>query len=363
MDWNNLIFPIPKPSYSKMSFPNQIIWVPKKDYNYKDKLKYNSISYQSSQNILAGKKSKVLKKHTGKLIYHTKSTSMVQRVPSITFQIDNKFLNDNTSKQNNHYNINSHIPCLFLKSSIPTDKLLIYFHSNYEDLGCSYSFCNNICIKLKINVLAIEYPNYGIYKTNQSSNADNIINDANIIFQFITEVENIKEQNILLLGRCIGSGPATYLATKHNVMALILLSPFKSIKEAVKTMFPKLNMGYFLKNFVKERFNNYEIISRVVSPILFIHGKEDTVIPPIHSIDLIERCKAPAKLVIPVNMTHSHFDFNQDVIVHVRDFIKLFTLNEEDEGLNDLDCDGTDEGIEREICYIDFPGWMFKPPS
>ena len=44
MDWNNLIFPIPKPSYSKMSFPNQIIWVPKKDYNYKDKLKYNLIN-------------------------------------------------------------------------------------------------------------------------------------------------------------------------------------------------------------------------------------------------------------------------------------------------------------------------------
>ena len=48
---------------------------------------------------------------------------------------------------------------------------------------------------------------------------------------------NISESNILVMGRCIGSGPAVYLATQFNPLSLILISPFKSIKGAVKKYF------------------------------------------------------------------------------------------------------------------------------
>jgi len=41
---------------------------------------------------------------------------------------------------------------------------LIYFHANGEDLGSSYELLNIIREKLQINVLAPEYPGYGIYK-------------------------------------------------------------------------------------------------------------------------------------------------------------------------------------------------------
>ena len=370
MDWNSLIFPIPKVSYTKLSFPNQLIWVPKKEYNYKDKLKYKQNlpqynNHNHKHNIQKFIKTKTPKKQTNKIIFHSKSTSMIQRVPSISFQIDNKFLNDSLTKPGSSPNT-TYIPCLFLKSSTPTDKLLIYFHSNYEDLGNTYSFCNKISSSLNMNVLAVEYPNYGLYKSLSPLNAETINNDAEVIFKFINEVENIQESNIIIMGRCVGSGPATYLATKHSVMALILLSPFKSIKEAIKTMFPRLNVGTLLKSLVKERFNNYENIGKVVSPILFIHGKEDNVIPPIHSVDLIEQCKAPAKMVIPDTMTHSVFDFEKDVIVHIRDFFKVFGITEE-EGVvvveEDEDEDEMDEGIEVDVFRgIDFPKWMFKAP-
>lgn len=368
MDWNSLIFPIPKVSYTKLSFPNQLIWVPKKEYNYKDKLKYKqNLPPHSNHNHTIQKltKTKTPKKQANKIIFHSKSTSMIQRVPSISFQIDNKFLNDSLSKANSSPNT-TYIPCLFLKSSTPTDKLMIYFHSNYEDIGNTYTFCNKISASLNMNVLAVEYPNYGLYKSASSLNAETINNDAEVIFKFINEVENIKESNIIIMGRCVGSGPATYLATKHSVMALILLSPFKSIKEAVKTMFPRLSVGTLLKSLVKERFNNYENIGKVMSPILFIHGKEDNVIPPIHSVELIEKCKAPAKMVIPDTMTHSVFDFEKDVIVHIRDFFKVFGIVEEgggeedgtDEGMDELD-----EGVEVEtVKGIDFPRWMFRAP-
>lgn len=46
--------------------------------------------------------------------------------------------------------------------------------------------------------------------------------------------QKIPESSIILFGRSIGTGPATYIAAKHNPCALLLMSAFKSIREIVK---------------------------------------------------------------------------------------------------------------------------------
>ena len=216
-------------------------------------------------------------------------------------------------------------------------------------------------ILIKVNVLAMEYPNYGIYSCKNSANAETILNDADIVFKFINEVQNINENNIILMGRCIGSGPATYLSKNHNVMALILLSPLKSIKEAIKTLFPKLKIGEVIQSIVKERFNNMENISKVTSPILFIHGKKDNLIPPSHSLDLINKCKSPSKLISPNSMTHNTFDYVQDVVFHIRNFLKVFA-NYSNIYLRKKENISNNE-TNNEIKGIRFPDFMFNFPK
>jgi len=351
MDFNSFVFPIPSSSYTKNDFSDHLIYIPKKDYSYKDKLKYTVIQ---NKNIQSKDKKPLSLKNNGKLVYHNKSSSMIQKVPSVTFTIDNKF---EENKKNAFENKIEHIPCLFYSPEKKSDMILLYFHSNYEDIGNSASLLKLICKHLCINVLAVEYPNYGIYSSKDSANAEMILSDAETVFKFINEVQNINESNIILMGRCIGSGPATYLASTHSVLSLILLSPLKSIKEAIKTMFPKLNIGSVIQSIVKERFNNMENISKVISPILFIHGKMDILIPPSHSLDLINKCKSPAKLVSPNNMTHNTFDYINDVIIHIKNFLKVFTnYTNNSNGKND-----TDESI-NEIKGISFPSFMYKCP-
>lgn len=63
-----------------------------------------------------------------------------------------------------------------------------------------------------MHVLAVEYPGYGLYKTCEP-NETMIKEDADIIFTYLTEIMKIKEENIILFGRSMGSGPATYLAS------------------------------------------------------------------------------------------------------------------------------------------------------
>ena len=356
MDFNNFVFPIPPASYTKNDFKGHIIYIPKKDYSYKDKLKYNM---NLSSKIVNNGKTKISIKQNGKLVYHNKSSSMIQKVPSVTFTLDNKF---EESKNKNFLEKNlEYIPCLFFSPENKSDIILLYFHSNYEDIGNSASLIKLICKYLNINVLAMEYPNYGIYSCKNSANAETILNDADIVFKFINEVLNINENNIILMGRCIGSGPATYLAKNHNVMALILLSPLKSIKEAIKTLFPKLKIGEVIQSIVKERFNNMENISKVTSPILFIHGKKDNLIPPSHSLDLINKCKSPSKLISPNSMTHNTFDYVQDVVFHIRNFLKVFA-NYSNIYLTKKENISNNE-TNNEIKGIRFPDFMFNFPK
>lgn len=129
----------------------------------------------------------------------------------------------------------------------------------------------------KINVLAMEYPGYSIYKSQEASE-EAIIKDAEKMMRFLKDHLRISMSQILIMGRSIGSGPATYIAQKFKPAALLLISPFTSIKEVAKSMY-----GFVGALFVKDRFDNLERIRHLSSPVLLIHGKIDKTVPWEHS--------------------------------------------------------------------------------
>jgi len=50
------------------------------------------------------------------------------------------------------------------------------------------------------------------------------------------------------------------------------MSAYTSIKAVAKGLVP------FFGNLVSDRFRNIDVITNVICPILFIHGKKDTLI-------------------------------------------------------------------------------------
>ena len=57
-----------------------------------------------------------------------------------------------------------YVPCLFLPCLKGSNKLIIFFHGNAEDLGISYEMLDHMRTALRINMMAVEYPSYGIYE-------------------------------------------------------------------------------------------------------------------------------------------------------------------------------------------------------
>ena len=74
----------------------------------------------------------------------------------------------------------------------------------------------------------MEYPGYGIY-TGETSET-RILSDAETVFDYLVNSLGFENENILIMGRSLGSGPATYLARSKNAGCLILISAFTSIR-------------------------------------------------------------------------------------------------------------------------------------
>jgi len=124
-----------------------------------------------------------------------------------------------------------------------------------------------------VHLIVVEYPGYGVYEG--IPNEDNVLSDALRVIEFIIKVLKWKSQDIIVMGRSIGTGPACYVGSKYKLGALAMISPYTSIRGIIQNM----PFGEIYKYFVKERFNNSELISKVTSPTFILHGKEDDLIP------------------------------------------------------------------------------------
>lgn len=59
--------------------------------------------------------------------------------------------------------ISHYIPMLYMPYSHGSSKLLVYFHANAEDIVLSHDMLDYMRVLLKMNVVAVEYPGYGLY--------------------------------------------------------------------------------------------------------------------------------------------------------------------------------------------------------
>ena len=217
---------------------------------------------------------------------------------------------------------NFSIPCLLLQSEELSNKILIFFHGNAEDLKSSYELGDLFRTVLHINVLAVEYPGYGLYKAKSSEKI--MFQDAECVYEFVKTRFGFSSKDIFIFGRSIGTGPATYIARHKRIGCLLLMSAYTSIKAVVK------NFGWGLSHIIKERFKNIDNIKHISCPTFLVHGKKDKLIPYTHSQQLQEACSAPCSLFIPSGMDHDRFDYCDDLVLPISAFLlqSRITIND-----------------------------------
>mmetsp|Transcript_51364 Transcript_51364/g.94942 ORF Transcript_51364/g.94942 Transcript_51364/m.94942 type:complete len:581 (+) Transcript_51364:216-1958(+) len=209
------------------------------------------------------------------------------------------------------------VPCLCLLS--PSSRFLVlYLHANAEDLGRCYQFCSMLRHQFQVHVLAVEFPGYGICPGGPADDAS-VMENVETAFRFIREVLCWPLDGILLLGRSIGTGLALRLAARNEVYGVILVSPFLSVKELCRHVVGPLSY------LVQERFPNEEMMPKLRSPLLVVHGKKDLTVPVEHGKELFRLCRSRKRLVCPEDMEHNT-NLHTNISYFVLPMLQFFSL-------------------------------------
>lgn len=95
----------------------------------------------------------------------------------------------------------------------------------------------------------------------------------------------VDPHDIVVVGNSIGSGPATEMAVRHRVAALVLVSGLADLPSVVRSQVPVIPRWL-----VRDRFDNRGKLARVAAPIFLLHGSGDTLVKP----DNMERLRRAA---------------------------------------------------------------------
>jgi fermentation-respiration switch protein FrsA (DUF1100 family) len=152
---------------------------------------------------------------------------------------------------------------------------ILHSHGNAEEIN-DLADIFELLVQTNINVLAYDYPGYGL--SAGKSTEQGCYQSAETAYAFLTQKKGIPPENIIVLGRSLGSGPACYLAEKYPVKGLILESAFISA--------PRVVTRYRL--LPRDPFPNVDRIKRITCPKLIIHGTKDPVIPFWHGQKLYD---------------------------------------------------------------------------
>lgn len=207
-----------------------------------------------------------------------------------------------------------HIPCAYIQNQNGSSKVVLLFHSNGEDLGQLWSLMESISEDWRVHVVAMEYPSYGVYPGSPS--CEQISDDALNVYDYLTNEMEWEQKDIILVGRSIGTGFATHVASLRNPGMLILISAFLSIKSVIK------NFACIASFLISDRLKNIEIISKVKCPKVFVHGEDDQLVPAYCSEELYQESSSPKKLVINPDMDHDPGNIYKQIIYPVLEFWK-----------------------------------------
>jgi fermentation-respiration switch protein FrsA (DUF1100 family) len=191
----------------------------------------------------------------------------------------------------------------WIPASTASDKVLLVFHGNgyvleqaaREELAPLHA--------LGTNLLMIDYRGYGSSSPG-TPNEKRVYEDARAAFSYLTAQRRIPSRDIIFLGRSIGTGAATEMATEHPAAAgLILISAFTSTVDVAKTIgyLPPFPLAILSHN----RFDNLSKMDAVHLPVFIAVGTADRLTPPAMAQALFQKANEPKRLYLSPGADHN----------------------------------------------------------
>lgn len=156
---------------------------------------------------------------------------------------------------------------------------LLFFHGNAGNISHRLDKIK-ILHETGVSIFIFDYSGFG--KSEGTPSEQNLYQDGLAAYDYLINQRKKDPKNILFYGESLGCAVALEVATQNPVAGIILESPFVSLKEMARAHYP------FLAFLAGDKFNNIEKIGKIDVPKLFIHSKNDEIIPFSQGLKLYE---------------------------------------------------------------------------
>ncbi|KAG8367562.1 hypothetical protein BUALT_Bualt16G0084800 [Buddleja alternifolia] len=194
----------------------------------------------------------------------------------------------------------------------PTGRFtILYSHGNAADLGQMQELFIELRAHLRVNIMSYDYSGYGA-STGKPSEL-NTYYDIEAVYNCLKDDYGIKQEDVILYGQSVGSGPTLHLASRCPRLRAIVLH--SAILSGIRVLYNVKITFWF------DIFKNIDKIRNVSCPVLVIHGTNDDIVDLSHGKRLWELAKEKYDPLWVQGGGHCNLETFPEYIKHLRKFV------------------------------------------
>ncbi|MES2514578.1 MAG: alpha/beta hydrolase [Bacteroidota bacterium] len=202
------------------------------------------------------------------------------------------------------------------KDTIPQQlPLVLYFGGNAEEVSHLADFKTYFPNTVMV---MINYRSFGLSKGVISEKT--MFSDALEVYDQLTSNPEVDPRNVIVIGRSIGTGVATYLSSQRKTNATVLITPYENMIDVAFEKYPFVPISLLINH----RFESDKYAPNIASPMLALISKNDQVIPKHHAYALTKAWKGETT-ILEVNEDHNSIMNNEEVWKKIESFVKINT--------------------------------------
>ena len=119
--------------------------------------------------------------------------------------------------------------------------------------------------------------------------------------EYLSSWSDVDPGRIVYLGHSLGAAVAVELALTQPPMAMVLVSPFASVRDMANLTLPFPPIGWLVRN-------HYDSISRIQQldvPVLVLHGDQDETVPIDQGRKLYRAANQPKRFQVLEGAAHN----------------------------------------------------------
>jgi uncharacterized protein len=180
-----------------------------------------------------------------------------------------------------------------------TPTTLLYSHGNGGNIAGRIPIARLLVDELGVGVFMYDYRGYG--RSEGEPSEPGLVSDA-LGARAALLGQGVAAEHMVYFGRSLGAAVTLDLALVHPPRAVVLESPFASVRAMANTVLP--GVGYLFRT----RWDSLAKIPRLRAPLLVLHGDADETIPYEHGKAIFDAAPEPKMFFTIRNGRHYHME-------------------------------------------------------